>query len=237
MSFADQVIIVTGAAGNVGSALLRLLHARGALTAGVDREAAPLDPARIGIADPSRYLALPVADLAEEAEAAAMVARTLERFGRIDGLAHTVGGFDMAPLAQQDGAMWERMLRLNLLTTVSVLRAVLPVMRGAGRGSIVAVGAGAAALRAPAGMAAYAGAKSAVHRLVESAAEELKPERIRVNAVLPSIIDTPENRAAMPDADVTRWATTAEVAAAMAFLLSEEASGITGALLPVTGRV
>jgi len=236
MSFADQVVIVTGAAGNLGSALARLLTARGARVLGVDREAALLDPARLELADASRYAAFAVTDLAEEGAAAAMAAEAQARFGRIDGLAHTVGGFDMASLADQDAARWERMLRMNLLTTAAAFRAVLPAMRAAGRGSLVAVGAGAA-IRAPAGMAAYAGAKSAVHRLVESAAEELKSEGIRANAVLPSIIDTPQNRADMPGADTSRWVTPAEVAAAVAFLLSTEASGVTGALLPVVGRV
>jgi NAD(P)-dependent dehydrogenase (short-subunit alcohol dehydrogenase family) len=237
MSFADQVVIVTGAAGNLGSALLRLLAARGATLVGVDREAALLEPSRLGLGGAgARYVPLAVPDLAEPAAAEGVAAEALSRFGRIDGLAHTVGGFEWSLLDGQDAAMWERMLRMNVMTTASALRAVLGPMRQARRGSVVAVGAGAA-LKAPSGMAAYAGAKSAVHRLVESASEELKAEGVRVNAVLPSIIDTPQNRAAMPDADPSRWVTATEVSEAIAFLLSDAASGVTGALLPVVGRV
>lgn len=236
MDFADQVFIVTGAAGNVGSALTRLLLTRGARgVVGVDARAEALEPAQLGLSDATRYAALPVTDLADAAAAAAMVSDAIARFGRLDGLAQTVGGFAMAPFEEQDAAMWSRMLHVNLLTTASAFRAAVPALRRAGRGSLVAIGA-IAALGAPAGMAAYAAAKSAVLRLVESAAQELKAEGIRANAVLPGTIDTPQNRAAMPGADPSRWVTPAQVAAAMAFLLSEDAAGVTGALLPVTGR-
>jgi NAD(P)-dependent dehydrogenase (short-subunit alcohol dehydrogenase family) len=235
MGFDGQVFVVTGAAGNVGSALARLLVERGACVAGVDLAAEALAPARLGIGDASRFAALPVADLADDAAAAAMVEGALARFGRLDGLAQTVGGFAMAPLVEQDAALWGRMLHMNVLTTASAFRAVVPALRRQGRGSLVAIGA-IAALGAPAGMAAYAAAKSAVLRLVEAAAQEMKPEGIRANAVLPGTIDTPQNRAAMPDADASRWVTPRQVAAAMAFLLSEDAAGVTGALLPVTGR-
>jgi NAD(P)-dependent dehydrogenase (short-subunit alcohol dehydrogenase family) len=236
MSFADKVVIVTGAAGNLGSAVLRRLEGHGARLLGVDRDAGLLDPGRLGLKDPARFAPFVTKDLADPAAAAAMAAEAVARFGRLDGLAHTVGGFEWALLDGQDAAMWERMLRMNVMTTASALAAVLGPMRAAKRGSVVAVGAGAA-IRAPSGMAAYAGAKAAVHRLVESAAEELKTEGVRVNAVLPSIIDTPQNRAAMPDADPSRWVTPAEVSEAIAFLLSDAASGVTGALLPVSGRV
>jgi NAD(P)-dependent dehydrogenase (short-subunit alcohol dehydrogenase family) len=127
------------------------------------------------------------------------------------------------------------MFRLNLLTTANVFGAAIARMRTAGQGSLVAIGA-MAALRSPAGLAAYAASKSGVLRLVESYAEELKAEGIRVNAVLPGIIDTPQNRAAMPGADTTTWVQPAQLAEAIAFLLSGAASGITGTLLPVTGR-
>ncbi len=235
MSVTDQVFIVTGAAGNVGSALARHLVARGARVVGVDIRAEFLDPGKLGIADAARFMALPVSDLADEAAARVMADAAAAKWGRLDGIGQTVGGFTMAPIAEQDGAMWESMLRMNVLTTAAAFRAVLPHLRKAGRGSLVAIGA-IAALGAPAEMAAYAAAKSAVLRLVEATAAELKPTGIRANAVLPGTIDTPQNRAAMPDADPSRWVTPAQVAAAMGFLLSDDAAGVTGALLPVTGR-
>lgn len=232
---AEQVFIVTGAAGNVGGALTRLPVARGARVLGVDRAAEGLAPERVGVADPARFGGLAVSDLADPGDAAAMAEAAVARFGRLDGLAQTVGGFAMAPLADQDAEAFAAMMRINLLTTASAFRAVLPALRARGAGSLVAIGA-IAGLGAPAGMAAYAAAKSAVMRLVESTAQELKPEGVRANAVLPTTIDTPQNRASMPGADVSRWVTPAQVAAAMAFLLSDDAGGITGALLPVTGR-
>ena len=174
-------------------------------------------------------------DLTDPKGAMAVAARTLAAFGRIDGLAHTVGGFAMGSIAAHGPDLWEQMHRVNVLTTINMLHAVWPAMQAAGRGSVVAVGA-QPALRAGAGMAAYAGAKAAVLRLIEAAAEEGKPHGIRANAVLPGIIDTRQNRAAMPDADPGKWVTPQQVAEAMAFLLSDAASGVTGALVPVTGR-
>ncbi len=207
-----QVVIVTGAGGNLGRALCGLLAQRGWQVVAVGRDAA--------------------ADLADPAQAEAVVAQA---GARIDALAHTVGGFAMAKLAESGPALWERMLRANLLSTANVFRAVWPRMQAAGRGSLVAVSAGAA-LRTGAGIAAYGAAKAGVLRLVESAAEEGKAIGIRANAVLPSIIDTPQNRAAMPGADTSKWVTPLQVAEVIAFLLSEAASGITGAAIPVSGR-
>jgi NAD(P)-dependent dehydrogenase (short-subunit alcohol dehydrogenase family) len=114
-------------------------------------------------------------------------------------------------------------------------RSLLPMLR-ASKGSIVNIGA-AASIKAAMGMGAYAASKAGVARLTEALAEELKSEGVRVNAVLPSIIDTPTNRADMPDAEFDRWVSPQELANVIAFLLSKEASAVTGALVPVTGRV
>ncbi len=208
------VVIVTGAAGNLGAALCAVLERHGWRVAPVAHDAV---------------------DLTDPEGANAVAARTLAAFGRIDALAHTVGGFAMGSIAEHGPELWDQMRRINLLTTINMVRAVWPAMRAAGRGSLVAVGA-QPALRAGAGMAAYAGAKAAVLRLIEAAAEEGKPHGIRANAVLPGIIDTPQNRAAMPGADPAKWVTPEQVAEVMAFLLSDAASGVSGALVPVTGR-
>ena len=236
MSLHEHVVIVTGATGNVGAAVLEALASRGARIVAVDRHPERLRRAVAPLGAGAEILPVAVDDLAHSAECEAMAQRALDRFGRIDGLVHTVGAFAAAPLAEADPDLWERMFRLNLLTTLGAFRAVLPAMRRARRGGLVAIGAGAA-LRAPAGLAAYAASKSALLRLVESAAEELKAEGVRVNAVLPGTIDTPQNRAAMPGADHAAWATPQELAEAIAFLLSDAAGGITGASLPVTGRI
>ena len=235
MSLHEQVVLVTGASGNVGAAVLEALAGRGARIVAVDRHPERLRQGIAALDAGAEILPVAAADLADPAECEAVAQRALDRFGRIDGLAHTVGAFAAAPLADADPDLWERMFRLNLLTALGAFRAVLPAMRRARRGSLVAVGAGAA-LRAPAGLAAYAASKSALLRLVESAAEESKAEGVRVNAVLPGTIDTPQNRAAMPGADRGAWVAPPQVAEAIAFLLSDAASGVTGASVPVNGR-
>jgi NAD(P)-dependent dehydrogenase (short-subunit alcohol dehydrogenase family) len=235
MADATPIILVTGAAGNLGRAVSATLAARGAVVVALDRAAAPLEALLAGLAEPARHMALPGVDLADAAACDAAVAAAMARHGRLDGVVQTVGGFDAAPIAEAGAKMFEAMFRLNLLTTATLFRAAVAAMRPAGRGSLVAIGAGAA-LKAPAGLAAYAAAKAGVLRLVEAYAEELKPTGLRVNALLPGTIDTPQNRAAMPDADTAGWVTPAQIAAVAAFLLSDEASAVTGALLPVTGR-
>jgi short-subunit dehydrogenase len=235
MAADHPVILVTGAAGNLGRAVLAELDASGAGIVAVDREVAWVEPAVVGLPGAARHMAR-AADLGDAAACAALVADVIARYGRIDGLAHTVGGFAASGIDTSDAALFEGMFRLNVLTTVNIVRAVVPPMRAAGRGSIVTIGAGAA-LKAPAGLAAYAAAKAGVLKIVESVADELKPTGVRINAVLPSIIDTPQNRAAMPDADYTAWVAPATLAATIGFLLGEGGSAITGVSLPVSGRV
>ena len=234
MSLNDKIIIVTGAAGNVGSAVSRLLAERGAIVAAVDTVREPLEQA-VAALPGERHLALSGYDLLDAAACTTLAARVTQNLGRIDGAVNTVGGFAMAPLGESGPELWDAMFSMNLKSALNLYRAVLPVMAAAGSGSLVAIGA-AAALRSPPAMSAYAASKSAVLRLTESLADEVKGEGIRVNAVLPGTIDTPQNRAAMPDVDPSLWVRPTEVAEAILFLLSDAASGITGALLPVGGR-
>ena len=218
----QDVIVVTGASGALGQALLERLTAAGKAVVAVQRSSATTAGAALSVQ----------ADLADEQAAAQAFAQIGERFGSISGLVNAAGGFAWEKVEGGSLATWKRMFAINLKTALNGCEAALPLMREGS--AIVNIGA-ASALKAGVGVAAYTASKSAVMRLTESLAAELKP-RIRVNAVLPSIIDTPANRRDMPDADFGKWVSTDELANVIAFLLSDEASAITGALVPVTGR-
>jgi len=223
-----RVFAITGGFGVLGQAV-----ARAALGAG--HTVALIDAAAEGRGLPDGVLALGGVDLMEVAQARSAMDRVALDLGGLDVLVNVAGGFVWQTLADGDPANWDRMYRLNTLTCANASRAALPHLLASKAGRIVSVGAGGA-VKAAGGMGAYAASKAGVHRLTESLAEETKG-KITVNAVLPSIIDTPTNRADMPDADFGAWVTPDEVAQAILWLASEAASGVTGALLPVTGRV
>lgn len=229
-----SVVMVTGASGHLGRAVLGELAQRPVRIVAVDREHAALEAALSGAGEGHALHA--GVDLTDAGAVATVIEDTLKAYGRIDGVVHTVGGFAYASLADSDAALFERMFRLNVVTTVNVVRAAMAPMRAARRGSIVAVAAGAA-VKAPAGLAAYAAAKAGVLRLMESFADEAKADAVRINCVLPSIIDTPQNRADMPDADPARWVRPEKLASVIGFLLSDAASDVTGAAISVPGRV
>jgi NAD(P)-dependent dehydrogenase (short-subunit alcohol dehydrogenase family) len=229
------VALVTGAAGNLGRAVAATLAAQGASVVALDRSAQPLEAMVAALPRPEAHLALAGVDLSDPAACEAAVAQAVARHGRLDGVMHTVGGFAWGLLDEAGAELFEQMFRINVLTTANLFRAAIAAMRPAGRGSLVATGA-MAALKAGAGMAAYSASKAGVLRLVESYADELRPTGLRVNAVLPGTIDTPQNRASMPGADTSGWVQPAQIAEVVAFLLSDAASGVTGALVPVTGK-
>lgn len=158
-----------------------------------------------------------------------------EHFGRMDVLINIAGGFLWETVEAGAPDNWNHLHKINVMTCLNMTRACLPYIKENKTGRIINIGA-AAALKSEAGMGAYAASKSAVHRLTESLAAELKEDNITVNAVLPSIIDTPLNRKDMPDENYSKWVAPSELANIILFLASEEASPITGALLPVTGR-
>lgn len=228
-SLSGKVVVVTGALGALGRGVVAALAAQGARVAAVDRAPAQaLEGAAMVSGD---------VDLASPEAAQLVLAEVAGQLGGLDALVNLAGGFRWETVEGGDIATWDLLYGLNLKTALVATKAALPHLldRGTG-GRIVNVGAAAAA-KAGLGMGAYAASKAGVARLTESLAEELKDRGITVNAVLPSILDTPANRADMPDADFGRWVQPAQLAAVIAFLLGAEAQAVTGALIPVTGRV
>ena len=229
---ATQTVMITGAAGNLGRSVGQAFLAAGANLVLVDRQGAALKSA-FGAED-SRQMFAPT-DLLETAAVQAMVAEATGRFNRIDVLCHLAGGFRMGPAVHEtDDESWQWLFDINVRTLLNTARAVVPAMLRAGGGHIVTVGALSARQGLPQ-MGAYCAAKDAVARLSEAMAAELGAQNIRVNCVLPSVIDTPDNRAAMPDADASNWVSPADIAQAMLWLASSHARAVQGVTLPLIG--
>ena len=226
----DRVVVVTGASGILGKAVCQAALASGHRVAEIDFSPAASEHEATGT------MVLGGVDLTSPEQAAEAINSIIARFGQVDVLMNIAGGFRWETVGASDLALWERMHQMNLVTTLNASKAVLPHLLARRSGRIVNVGANGA-LKAMAGMGAYAASKSAVHRLTEALAEETKGAGVTVNAVLPSILDTPANRADMPDADFNLWVKPAALAEVMLFLAGSEAAVITGALLPVTGGV
>jgi NAD(P)-dependent dehydrogenase (short-subunit alcohol dehydrogenase family) len=233
-SLARKAIIVTGAFGALGSATARAAVMAGARVALIDRAANP--PQGLLEALGPDAVSLGGVDLSDAADATRAIDAAHDRLRGLDALINVAGAFRWQTVADGDPQTWDLMYAINLKTAVNASRAALAHMRRRGSGRIINIGANAA-IKSAAGTGAYAASKAGVHRFTESLAEELKDSGITVNAVLPSIIDTPANRAAMPQADFTRWVTPQALADVILFLASDEASAVTGALLPVTGKV
>ncbi len=232
MSFESKTVLITGAAGNLGRAVAQAFADQDARLVLIDLHAEKL---RKTFGDETAQRLFVAAALLQADDAAAAVKRAIERFGRIDVLCNLAGGFRMGEAAHEtSAATWDFLFGLNARTVLHMARAVVPRMLEDGGGKIVNVGA-FAAQKGVARMGAYIASKSAVIRLTETMAAELREKNINVNCVLPTIIDTPENRAAMPDADPANWVAPRDLASVIAFLASEAARAIHGAALPVTG--
>ena len=223
-----KVVIVTGASGALGKVVVEVALARGARVAGIDHGAShvPATAERIEFGG---------VDLSDPAQAKKAIDAAAAHFGELDVLINIAGGFAFETVAEGDPKTWQRMYTLNVVTALNSSQAAIPHLAASGAGRIINVGA-MGALQAGAGMGAYAASKAGVHRLTEALAAEWKG-KITVNAVLPSIIDTAANRASMPKADFEKWVTPQELADVMLFLAGDAASAVTGALLPVSGRV
>ena len=202
----------------------------------VDRSQDKLRDAFSSIASSPDHLLAGGVDLSAPASLGKLVADALSRFGRIDALVHTVGAWRGGkPVHEDDLANCDFLFNVNLRTTLLCCRAVIPQMLKQGRGKIITV-ASRDGFKGSTGYAAYSASKSAVLRLAESLADELKASNINVNCILPGTIDTPQNRVAQPGADFTKWVEPAAIADVIRFLASDASRAINGAAIPVFGR-
>jgi NAD(P)-dependent dehydrogenase (short-subunit alcohol dehydrogenase family) len=232
MNFEQRTVMVTGATGNLGRAVAASFSSLGAQLALIGRSTDLLGKT-FGDEGPRR-LFLPT-DLLDAGAVKASFAAAVERFGRVDAVCNLAGGFRMGEAVHEAAdKTWDLMWDLNVRTLLNMVRVAVPHMIGRGGGTIVNVGA-YSAQKGLAQMGAYCVSKSAVIRITESMAAELREKNINVNCVLPTILDTPENRAAMPGADASKWVATQDLASAIVFLASESAHAIHGASVPVTG--
>ncbi|MEN3294094.1 MAG: hypothetical protein V7642_3347 [Burkholderiales bacterium] len=232
MTFKDQTVVVTGACGNLGKAVAHAFAAQGANLVLIDLQRDSMERA-FGAENGQRIFA--PADLLDQEQVNAAVNKAHDRFHRIDVLCNLAGGFRMGSAVHESSDKdWDFLFGLNAKSMLHMVRAVVPEMIEAGGGKIVNIGANAAP-QGKAQMGLYCASKDVVIRLTESMAAELRGKGINVNCVLPSIIDTPENRAAMPGADPSRWVAPEALADAIMFLASHGARAIHGAAIPVTG--
>ncbi len=234
--FTGQVIMITGATGNLGSVLSRTFQAHGAKLALVDRGEDQLKQTFPDLVSSPDYLLVVCADLMDEDSVEASVRQVIQHFGKIDVLVNTVGGYRAGtPLHETDIETWDFMLKLNGRSIFIASKKVIPYMLDQGSGKIVNLAA-RPGLAGQAGMAAYSASKAAVVRLTESMAAELKAQGINVNCIIPGTIDTLPNREAMPDADFSAWVTPKSLADVILFLCSHAARDIHGAAVPVYGN-
>lgn len=230
MRFKGKTVLVTGAAGNLGKAVASAFAAEGASLVLFD-----IDDKTLKAAYPAGGHVMVPVNLLDPASVAKAVETAQKQCGRIDVLANIAGGFRMGdPVHSTPVDTWRLMIELNAGTVMNMARAVVPGMLAAGSGKIVSVAA-TAGLGGKSDMGAYSASKAAVIRLTESMAGELRDKGINVNCVMPSIIDTPQNRADMPSADPKKWVAPSALAEVIMFLASDAASAVHGAAVPVVG--
>ena len=233
--FNQRVVVVTGASGNLGRAVAQAFARHGAHLALLDRDAANCEAL---VADLSGQTSAQVfeVDLIDPASTDRAIANVVDAYGRIDVLANIAGGFKMGPLIQDTPDKdWDFMLNLNARSVFHTCRRTIPVMLENGGGRIVNVSA-RAAQQGKGRMGPYCASKAAVITLTETLAAENKFDNINVNCILPGTIDTPQNRADMPDADFDNWVPPAALADVVVFLASDAARCVSGAAIPVFGR-
>lgn len=228
MVMKGKVVVITGALGALGRVVAETAQKGGARVAGIDHAPSQAEAT-------AERIELGGVDLSDAPAAKKAIDTAASHFGRLDALINIAGGFTYETIADGDIKSWHRMYAMNVLTALNTCKAAIPHLVSSSAGRIINVGA-MGALHAGAGMGPYAASKAGVHRLTEALAAEHKG-KITVNAVLPSTIDTAANRASMPKSDFSKWVTPQEIANVILFLASDAASAVTGALIPVTGRV
>ena len=233
--FTGRVVMVTGASGNLGSAVARNFHADSAKLALIDRHKDILQKVFPDLMESADCLMSGCADLTDPTQVSEVVTKAIDYFGRIDVLINTVGGYRAgAPLHETSLETWDAMFNLNARTAFITSQCVIPHMIHQQTGKIIHLAA-RPGLEGRANMSAYSASKAAVIRLTESASAELKKYNINVNCILPGTIDTPQNRVARPDADFSSWVTLESLAGIIGFLSSDAARDIHGAAIPVYG--
>jgi len=224
-----KVVLVTGASGGLGTYITRAFLDTGATVVGTSRTIEQSDFANSNFAAVAGEISTPVA-------AQAVLDTVVARFGRLDVLAHTVGGFAGGQnVVETDDATFQRMFDLNVNVLINILRASIPVLRKSGSGRIVAIGS-RAALEPGAGVGAYSASKAAMLSLVKTVAIENRDSSLTANVILPGTMDTPANRKAMPGEDFSKWVQPSNVASLAVWLASDAAKEVTGAAIPVYGN-
>lgn len=233
--FENKVTVVTGAAGNLGNAVAKSFLSQGGVVCGIDHRKGRMNDLEKFSQERGRFIPFEELDVTDKGDMASLVEKIHNQVGSIDILVNTVGGFSTGEKVHElSDQMWNRMMKLNVYSFLSTTSAIVPDMIKKNHGKVVSIGA-KSGLKGGASSGAYAAAKGALLRLMESMAAELKNNNIQVNAVLPSTIDTPENREDMPNADFSKWVTPEQVADVIVFLASPASDGITGAAVPVYG--
>jgi NAD(P)-dependent dehydrogenase (short-subunit alcohol dehydrogenase family) len=234
-NFENKVVMITGASGNLGNAVARAFRQSGARLALVARNRDLIEKAFPDLIDVPTRLFTNSADLTSPESTQALVDEILAQYGRLDILVHTVGGYRAGtPLHETPLDTLDFMLKLNATTTFNTNQAVIPHMIKQGGGKIVNIAA-RPGLAGRKNMAAYSASKAAVLRLTESASAEVKQHSININAILPGTIDTPSNRADMPNADHAKWVKPESLADVIQFLASDAARDVHGTAVPVYG--
>jgi len=233
--FSGKVALVAGGTGGLGRAVSLAFLQEGANVAVTYRKQDEFEALKVAAGANASRLVRHIVDVTDEAAVNGLVGKVVALHGALDVLVNAVGGYaGGAPLWELETRVLDQMLALNLRSGFALARAVVPAMRKRKQGAIVNIVA-KAAIDPPAGAAAYAASKAAALALLQSLAEDLKGSGVRVNSVLPSIIDTEPNRKSMPNADFATWPKPEEIARVILFLCSDDAKAIHGAAIPVYG--